>query len=885
MAKNRRNQNIPVDDMYNVWIDNFSNREQQQLYEATQAWAENLRQSTIDSSLSAASTRSDLTVEQTWLKYERDIHSLVWFLSVIDELLEEIKDTKKWISKKWLTKAWKKTMNEAKAKLKQYEKQLETKKKALLKQKRAEIYDNDISNLRNLWQQVNQVRQDIWMWQRGNFANTASYLYNSPEIARKSNKRQASNLEFNQDFQKELETWAIARIFNWNVEKANEFFRRIAQWEYDWADYQLFVTNSAVLTPCCQRYWIRVPCNPKSTKATRWRIERTSWTSRTSPVDYSNLDYWEAFQQWWIVWLIDKTLSYCKNMTPWQRNTWKSVAVLWGFAAWIWWLYKFYTSKRSFLTKAWITAAAIFWTQALTWEWPVSLFKKLMTWWFTKEYMEDKFWYLFWDAVDWIQNSWIENWNELSWAMYSMMIFNEKAKVWDVRTLATKFKNNRQEWEQCRLDAITKLRRYGKNRAERFSAVFSENFDENKWNEWLNSIWIYDWVDDNKLVYELASSKSINTMIINKFLSDNWVKVTDNKTKKEEFEQYKKSMNDSNQAIDIAVLENHKYDRFKDNNDTTFTDRQKDVQNKEKLQNQIDQLSIDDQKKFELKKAAELFYDERSIESKPELSDFSLTMDGNFIILTSHWGYKSKIDIDKNEIVGFWNGIRFTNLAELLNTADLANKILESQRWKTPKSLPAFQYKWPSTIFENWIGKKWRWIYFNDAEFSRNLVDFDTRVLSWGWRWTIGKIDTLCDHPKEYAKYLSDRWVENNKSNINIEAYSILKWLSDSWIIFINEKEVKEAEIRLSKVKEMRSTANGWTQWYKPYSIEWEKLVFSTSDTQNATKLYFPDEFPNDFSWKSQDLWDFPSILNNKNTFLDYMNNIKNWMRWSKLNS
>jgi len=52
-------------------------------------------------------------------------------------------------------------MNEAKTKLKQYEKQLETKKKALLKQKRAEIYDNDISNLRNLWQQVNQVRQDI----------------------------------------------------------------------------------------------------------------------------------------------------------------------------------------------------------------------------------------------------------------------------------------------------------------------------------------------------------------------------------------------------------------------------------------------------------------------------------------------------------------------------------------------------------------------------------------------------------------------------------------------------------------------------------------------------------------------------------------------------
>jgi hypothetical protein len=52
-------------------------------------------------------------------------------------------------------------MNEAKTKLKQYKKQLNAKKNALIKQDRAEIYDNDIANLRNLWQQVNKVREDI----------------------------------------------------------------------------------------------------------------------------------------------------------------------------------------------------------------------------------------------------------------------------------------------------------------------------------------------------------------------------------------------------------------------------------------------------------------------------------------------------------------------------------------------------------------------------------------------------------------------------------------------------------------------------------------------------------------------------------------------------
>jgi hypothetical protein len=40
------------------------------------------------------------------------------------------------------------------------------------------------------------------MWQRWEYASISSYLYNSPEIARKSNEYQADNLEFNQKLQK-----------------------------------------------------------------------------------------------------------------------------------------------------------------------------------------------------------------------------------------------------------------------------------------------------------------------------------------------------------------------------------------------------------------------------------------------------------------------------------------------------------------------------------------------------------------------------------------------------------------------------------------------------------------------------------------------------------
>jgi hypothetical protein len=226
MAKTRWNLNQRERNTSNP--DNFSDIID--IQEETQAWIENLRQSTIDSSLSYAWTKSDLMIQQRWLEYERDLHSLVWFLSALDKLLEEIKDTKKWLSKKWLSKAWKKWIEESKFKLKQYEKQLKGKKKALLKQDRAEIYDNDIDHLKNSWQQVELIRRKIWMAQWGEYADFSGYLYNSPEIAWKSNEHQADNLEFEQKLQTEVKEWAILHIFNWVEHKANEFYRRIAEW-------------------------------------------------------------------------------------------------------------------------------------------------------------------------------------------------------------------------------------------------------------------------------------------------------------------------------------------------------------------------------------------------------------------------------------------------------------------------------------------------------------------------------------------------------------------------------------------------------------------------------------------------------------------------------
>lgn len=800
-----------------------------------------------------------------------DIHTLDWFLLMADKLLQEIKETKDWISKKWLSKAWKKTMDDVKKKLEQYEKQLNGKikglKNSLKQQNRVEISDNDIAHLRYLFQQVGNAREDIWLWQWWEYSNIASFLYNSPENVREANKRQANSLEFNQKLQEEVKKSAILNIFNWKTQIATDFYRRIAQWDYTQADYQLFTTNAAVLTPSFQNCGIPIPVWPRSVQTNLWGFEYTSWSSRWS-VDYSNMDFWEAFQVGGLAWLVDKGLSSCKNMTPWQRNAWKSIAVLWGFAAWIFWLYKFYTNEKMwFWGKAWITAAAILWTQMLTWEWPISLYSKLMTWWFTKEWRESKFWSgVFWDAVSWVWKSWIDASQTVVPSMYSMMIFNDKTTVWDIRNLTAKFKTDGNAWMAFRQDAINKLKNggYGDACVERFSAKFSNNFDEQKWDERLTSMWITDSTDDEKTVYELANNSTLNEVVLTKFKSDNWLKETDNSIKKQELHDYIDGLKQRNQAIDINVLNGHKNDWFKPDGKLSYTERDEDKQNKEKLVNQVDSLSIDSRTKEQLKQAIQTFYDERTLETKPNLNDFSLRMENDFLVVKSHNWEETKINIKNNSIKGFWsenkNGyeIPFYNLSDLFNVADLTNDILCQKKKQTIVDFPPFQYKMLR-----------KWICFNDAEtVSFNM---DTRVLSTGWWWATSKIEILYEHPDKYAQYLSDRWIEDNKINIDAVSYPLTKILSDSWIVFFVEQEVKELEIWLEWVRKKLQYYKWHRDW--PFSISIRnKLEFKTMNWDII-----------DFSEDILDKFPTLKLPGHEEQFLKAMNNASNKMRWSAL--
>ncbi len=94
-----------------------------------------------------------------------DVRTLDWYISVLNNLLQKIKDIKENMkeSKKWLSKSWKTVMKETKIKLERYEKQIKLKREALLKGVNVNICDEDLKFVRNLWMQINELKMDVWL--------------------------------------------------------------------------------------------------------------------------------------------------------------------------------------------------------------------------------------------------------------------------------------------------------------------------------------------------------------------------------------------------------------------------------------------------------------------------------------------------------------------------------------------------------------------------------------------------------------------------------------------------------------------------------------------------------------------------------------------------
>ena len=817
---------------------------------------------------------------QSMKNSEIKLDSYEWYDTALSQLIYEIEwciKTAKY--KKWLNKSWKETLKTATEKLKQYKDIMNDKRRMLnheykeknkLNSKNPDkvplmlsISGAEIDELKNRrFDRRQKIEIDIKEGQNWKTSNVAPWPNQSLEQVKGWNKVDRHHIEYDSKLNAALNDAAFLRMIDNNQDRAREFLQAIANNSLSDVQITFCQMHRVQLDPYFEKYGMMDQVH---------RCIQTCWWKYTQSVNlYWNIDWETAYKTWWLVgWLNNTLIKAFPNAKPDQVSSLTNVAVAAG------WIYAIYRIWKWFFSKDEKWERHLWWKIAwLAWIY------------FVPQLLLGKDWFsLLWEILSgkadfselkyrasnclrFMRNSNPEVYNQMvPWVLW-MNIFPQDYTVSNMRALQQTFsdQNARKQWYSV---TYNRLNKDDSALANEFKNTFNENqYNEDERNAFLAKLWITDETEGDVIIFNEAAKLTDKKTSLELRMKSQWKKK--NPAFKKEIDEYLKQ----EWEFDPERLNPNWFNTDKN---WKYTERQEDIQFKETLSNQIDSFAIDLEKKTELKSAVQRFYDERAIDSKPNLKDFDLKMENGFLILTSHNWQETKIKIDTNEIESFWH--KFSDLSELLNVADLSNKILDSQKWKVAKDMPPFQYK---------IERKW--ICFNDATcirqdiITRNNSWMDTRVLStWRW-WATSKIDTLSKYPEDFAKYLSDRWIETNKLKINLSLYPTIKWLSESWITFINEQEVKQAETRLNKVKQMRSMANGWTPWYKPFSIEWNKLVFSTSDTQSATKLYFPDQFPSNFAWKSQNLSDFPTILKNKDKFLNYMNDRRNWMWWSKLN-
>ena len=207
--------------------------------------------------------------------------------------------------------------------------------------------------------------------------------------------------------------------------------------------------------------------------------EKAQWNTRKR-IDYGNMDWWDAFQKWWISGILDKVLTNCSNMKSWQVDTRKTLWIL-GIVGWvIYGQYKFYTSKNIWWwTKIWLTVLPVFASQFLTWEDPITLFHKLLTGGLSMNELKNKFG----NAVWWLWTSWSECAETTVPAMQSMMVFNSWATAGNVHQMTQTFREDNSNRENFYRQSCNKIHQeYGQQSLECFQATFWNNFDEEKRN-------------------------------------------------------------------------------------------------------------------------------------------------------------------------------------------------------------------------------------------------------------------------------------------------------------------------------------------------------------------------------------------------------------------
>ena len=239
-------------------------------------------------------------------------------------------------------------------------------------------------------------------------------------------------------------------------------------------------------------------------------------------------------------------------------------------------------------------------------------------------------------------------------------------------------------------------------------------------------------------------------------------------------------------------------------------------------------------------------------------------------------------------------------IEDLINNEniDLENKTIKwlTNSWWMLLEFESYKELFDTMHLTQWIKKNFKWRpAINEAPFHIAVwwrVEFDDTERYKAWKnetdvlknRTLSKTSSLLWKNKQfYVDYLNNRRKEEGKNKYDLEEYPIIKTLSELWIQFTDKEEIQKTEQRLNDIQNGMKYFIVWPEWYKPYSIERNKLIFTTSDTESAKKLHIPDDLPETFPDQHWTIDDYPTISKNKDKFLEFMNDKDNKMRWREI--
>ena len=699
------------------------------------------------------------------------------------------------------------------------------------------VYKARLWELEYYYTHYEQVRQIVTLWWKTSAIHT---VIDSKQDAKRARRYEKSDAKYQQSMNAILHDVALTSLWNDDMERYEEYLEAVANWQIEPSSHPFYKAHA-------QSFRMIQCTNPDLyqilTPSKKWKIQYVipatwtiiwsapSWNRRLSvqPESFpSRLGKW--------FWDVLSNIFPSIENNPRQKRAREqagAVAALW-WAIFMWYkvIKNIFSSKSENPNKRWKAAAR--WAGLLA---LVNGDKIAKSWWqrlqdafnrhpaekiqFSTELFQ-RYWFTDTDAL---------KYSEMHiWAPVAVMSALHFIPIYELSTQKiVEYKNNEFIFNYDNYKKYINDYNCTTEQKKTILAAWEKLRDDNSINLWLTSLWIKNW---NQLNW-LASWSRTKTLAECQQIHDSWI-----------------------ENAELVASGVHS-ELFKQWLKAKTPESAKQIVN-EYNQNWSNNIKKSDLNNLIIKWMKSWLLEINDSEKKYELEDMLNDSD---------------IDLEKRTIKWFtnswWTPIEFASYKELFDAKNLTNRIKKNFKWRPALSEKPFHID----------AIKWR-IEFDDTEWYKVRKN-ETDVVKFR---TILNNPTLWGNREFYKDFLNNWRNAEGRIRLNLTPYPILKGLSDSWINFINEQEVQQAEIRLNKVKEMRRFANWWTPWYKPFSIEWNKLVFSTSDTENAQKLYFPDEFPEDFLWKSQNLSNFSTLLNNKEKFLDFMNDKNNWMRASALN-